>query len=64
MATMEPVELDADLVGAASVLAFAALQAVEQALPEYRSSALGHLGRTEEAEAEARRAYKTEQGRG
>jgi hypothetical protein len=31
------------------VLAFAALQAVEQDLPEYRSSALGHLGRTEEA---------------
>jgi hypothetical protein len=49
MATMEPVELDADPVGAASVLAFAALQAVEQDLPEYRSSVLGHLGRTEEA---------------
>ncbi|WP_329345017.1 hypothetical protein OG252_51610 [Streptomyces sp. NBC_01352] len=45
------------------MLAFAALQAVEQALPEYRSSALGRLGRTEEAEAEARRAYKTEQNR-
>ncbi|MFD5608369.1 hypothetical protein ACFWI5_35905 [Streptomyces sp. NPDC127064] len=48
---------------AASALAFTALQALEQALPEYRSSALGRLGRTEEAEAEARRAYKTEQGR-
>ncbi|MBB5119299.1 hypothetical protein [Streptomyces eurocidicus] len=45
------------------MLAFAALQVVEAALPEYRSSALGRLGRTEEAEAEARRAYKTEQGR-
>ncbi|MFH8371421.1 hypothetical protein [Streptomyces sp. NPDC018031] len=45
------------------MLAFAALQAVEQALPKYRSSALRQLGRTEAAEAEARRAYKTEQGR-
>ncbi|CQR59410.1 hypothetical protein [Streptomyces leeuwenhoekii] len=60
---MEPGALDADPVLAASALAFAALQAVEQALPEYRSSALGRLGRTEEAEAEARRAYKTEQNR-
>ncbi|MFD5608781.1 hypothetical protein ACFWI5_38090 [Streptomyces sp. NPDC127064] len=31
---------------------------MEQALPEYRSSALGRLGRTEEAQAEARRAYR------
>lgn len=60
---MEPGALDADPILAASALAFAALQAVEQALPEYRSSALGRLGRTEAAEAEARRAYKTEQNR-
>lgn len=60
---VEPGELDADPALAASALAFTALQAVEQALPEYRSSALGRLGRTEEAEAEARRAYKTEQNR-
>jgi ssDNA-binding Zn-finger/Zn-ribbon topoisomerase 1 len=60
---MEPGDLEANPVAAASVLAFNALQAVEQALPEYRSSALGRLGRTEEAEAEARRAYKTEQNR-
>ncbi|MFA0845492.1 hypothetical protein [Streptomyces rochei] len=60
---MEPGALDADPVLAASALAFTALQAVEQALPEYRSSVLGRLGRTEEAEAEARRAYKTEQNR-
>ncbi|MFF9607598.1 hypothetical protein ACF1GY_35950 [Streptomyces sp. NPDC014684] len=60
---MEPGALDADPVLAASALAFTAVQAVEQALPEYRSSALGRLGRTEEAEAEARRAYKTEQNR-
>ncbi|GDY68835.1 hypothetical protein SAV14893_082280 [Streptomyces avermitilis] len=33
------------------------------ALPEYRRSALGRLSRTEVAEAEARRAYTTEQHR-
>lgn len=63
MAMVEPGELDADPAGAASVLAFAGLQAVEAALPEYRSSALGRLGRTEEADAEARRAYRAEQER-
>lgn len=60
---MEPGALDADPVLTASALAFTALQTVQQALPEYRRSALGQLRRTEEAEAEARRAYKTEQGR-
>ncbi|MGP3635587.1 hypothetical protein ACTU45_19840 [Streptomyces sp. 24-1644] len=58
-----PGELDADPIGAAAVLAFGALRAVEAALPEFRSSALGRLARTEEAEAEAQRAFKTEQGR-
>ncbi|MEU8957962.1 hypothetical protein AB0C93_27055 [Streptomyces sp. NPDC048518] len=56
MAMVEPGELDQDPARAASVLAFAALQAVQAALPEYRSSALGWLGRAEEAEDEARRA--------
>ncbi|WP_346177207.1 hypothetical protein [Streptomyces cuspidosporus] len=60
---VEPGELDENPAAAASALAFAALQAVEQAAPEYRENALAMLGRTEEAEAEARRAYKTEQGR-
>ncbi|MFF5188738.1 hypothetical protein ACFY30_34070 [Streptomyces sp. NPDC000345] len=60
---MEPGELEANPSAAASVLAFNALQAVQQALPEYRSSALGRLGSTLEADAEARRAYKTEQNR-
>ncbi|MEU0031163.1 hypothetical protein [Streptomyces sp. NPDC006335] len=32
-------------------------------MSEYRSGALGRFVRTEEAEAEARRAYKIEQGR-
>ncbi|MFD3621496.1 hypothetical protein ACFWWT_41115 [Streptomyces sp. NPDC058676] len=60
---MDPGELEADPVAAASALAFAELQAVQQALPEYRRSALGWLGRTEEAAAEARRAYAIEQNR-
>ncbi|TVZ90479.1 hypothetical protein FB157_111137 [Streptomyces sp. BK340] len=60
---MEPGELEANPIAAASVLAFNALQVVQQALPEYRSSALGRLGGTPEADAEARRAYKTEQNR-
>ncbi|MFE7077382.1 hypothetical protein ACFU96_45610 [Streptomyces sp. NPDC057620] len=60
---MEPGELEANPVAAASVLAFNALQVVEQALPEYRSSALRRLGSTPQAEEEARRAYKTEQNR-
>lgn len=59
LALLEPGELDADPILAASALAFAELQAVQRALPEYRSSALGWLGRTPEAEAEARRAYAT-----
>ncbi|WP_406411928.1 hypothetical protein OG923_23810 [Streptomyces halstedii] len=58
-----PGELDADPIGAAAVLAFSALRAAGAALPEFRSSALGRLGQTEEADAEARRAYKTEQRR-
>ncbi|WP_413804249.1 hypothetical protein [Streptomyces sp. OE57] len=63
MELVEPGELDADPVAAASALAFAALQAVQQAASEYRRCALAMLGRTEEAEAEARRAYATEQKR-
>ncbi|MEV5593622.1 hypothetical protein [Streptomyces sp. NPDC052496] len=47
---------------AASALAFAVLQAVEQVLLEYRSSAPAWLDRTQETEAEAQRAYNTEQG--
>ncbi|MFE2838490.1 hypothetical protein ACFXI6_47270 [Streptomyces mirabilis] len=60
---MDPGELDADPIAAVSALAFTELQTVQQALPEYRRSALGRLGRTEEAEAEARRPYTTEQNR-
>ncbi|MFJ3575985.1 hypothetical protein [Streptomyces rubiginosohelvolus] len=42
------------------MLAFAALQTVEAALSDYRSNALERLGRTEEAQAEERRAFRTE----
>lgn len=63
MAMVKPSELDQDPAGAASVLAFTALQTVQAALPEYQASALGRLGRTQEAEAEASRAYRTEQKR-
>ncbi|MGW2835777.1 hypothetical protein [Streptomyces sp. NPDC001286] len=55
--------MEANPVAAASALAFNALQRTEQALSEYRSSALAYLGTTPEAELEARRAYKTEQNR-
>ncbi|MFK3734688.1 hypothetical protein ACI2LJ_30990 [Streptomyces sp. NPDC088090] len=47
----------------ASVLAFGALYTVQQSVEQYRRRALAMLGRTEEAEAEARRAYAAEQGR-
>ncbi|WP_455678417.1 hypothetical protein [Streptomyces atroolivaceus] len=52
-----------DPTGFAAALAYGALQTVEEALPEFRRSALNRLGRTEEADAEARGAYKTEQNR-
>ncbi|MER6723888.1 hypothetical protein [Streptomyces halstedii] len=56
-----PGGLDADPIGAAALLAFSALRAAGAALPEFRSGALGRLGQTEEADAEERLAYKTEQ---
>nr|WP_237308063.1 hypothetical protein [Streptomyces sp. SAT1] len=63
LSAMDPADQEADPVGTASVLAYGALHTVEQLLREYRRNALAMLGRTEEAEAEAQRAYKTEQGR-
>ncbi|MFF9899103.1 hypothetical protein [Streptomyces longispororuber] len=59
---VEPGALEKDPVLATPALAFAALQAVEQALTEHRSSALERLGRTEEAEAEAQRTYRPSRG--
>nr|WP_202453551.1 hypothetical protein [Streptomyces sp. SID4913] len=60
---MDPSDQEADPVGTASVLAYGALHTAQESLAEYRRNALAMLGRTEEAEAEARRAYKAEQGR-
>ncbi len=60
---MEPGALDEAPAPAASALVFAVLQAVEQALPEYRSSALGRLARSEETEGDGPATYKSEQNR-
>lgn len=60
---MDPADQDGDPAGTASVLAFGALHTAEQALTEYQRNALAMLGRSEEAEAEAKRAYRTEQNR-
>ncbi|MFH8558936.1 hypothetical protein ACH4FE_35840 [Streptomyces celluloflavus] len=55
--------LEADPQAAADAYAFTAFQTAQQAVQEFQDNALAMLGRTEEAEAEARRAYRTEQGR-
>ncbi|MFE2556548.1 hypothetical protein ACFXGT_11005 [Streptomyces sp. NPDC059352] len=55
--------LEANPEAAQEAYAFAALQTAQQAVQEYQDTALAMLGQTEEAEAEARRAYTTEQGR-
>ncbi|WUS95201.1 hypothetical protein OHA46_00265 [Streptomyces sp. NBC_00708] len=58
-----PEQLAADPVAAKAALAYAGLQAAETAQEEYRSSALRQLGRSDEAEAEYRSAYRTERNR-
>lgn len=63
LSAMDQADQNEDPTGVAAVLAYGALQTVEEALPEFRHSALNRLGRTEEADAEARRAYRTEQNR-
>ncbi|MGW5401379.1 hypothetical protein [Streptomyces sp. NPDC003952] len=55
--------LEADPQAAADAYAFTTFQAAQQAVSEYQDDALAVLGRTQEAEAEARRAYRAEQGR-
>jgi hypothetical protein len=60
---MDPADQEAEPEAAAAVLAYGALHTAQQALAAYRRNALTMLGRTDEAEAEARRAYRTEQGR-
>ncbi|MFJ7200934.1 MULTISPECIES: hypothetical protein [unclassified Streptomyces] len=63
LSAMDQAAQNEDPAGVAAVLAYGAFQTVQEALPEFRHSVLNRLGRTEEAEAEARRAYRTEQGR-
>ncbi|MGC4986616.1 hypothetical protein ACLQ18_39505 [Streptomyces sp. DT193] len=63
LSAMDQADQNEDPAGVAAVLAYGALQTVGEALPEFRRSALNRLGRTEEADVEARRAYKTEQER-
>ncbi|MGW1106139.1 hypothetical protein [Streptomyces sp. NPDC002540] len=55
--------LEADPEAAEDAYAFTAFQTAQQAVGEYEDNALAMLGRTEEAEAEARRAYRAEQDR-
>ncbi len=60
LSALDPAEQAADPGGTASVLAFGALHTVEQLLPRYRRTALARLEGSEEAQAEARKAYTTE----
>ncbi|MFD8263294.1 hypothetical protein ACFV19_31295 [Streptomyces griseoluteus] len=60
---MDPADQEAEPEAAAAVLAYGALHTAQQAVAEYRRNALAMLGRTDEAKAEARAAYRTEQGR-
>lgn len=60
---MDPADQEAEPEAVAAVLAYGALHTAQQAVAEYRRNALAMLGRTDKAEAEARRAYQTEQGR-
>ncbi|MFF5435190.1 hypothetical protein ACFY5K_34920 [Streptomyces griseofuscus] len=55
--------LEADPQAAADAYAFTAFDTARQAVQEFQDTALEMLGRTEEAEAEARRAYRSEQRR-
>ncbi|MFI5905233.1 hypothetical protein [Streptomyces cyaneofuscatus] len=55
--------LEADPQAAADAYAFTAFQAVQLAVGAYQDDALAVLRRTPEAETEARRAYRAEQGR-
>ncbi|MFD5557834.1 hypothetical protein ACFWIA_28835 [Streptomyces sp. NPDC127068] len=55
--------LEASPEAARDAYAFAALQTTQQALQEHHDTALAMLSQTQEAEAEAQRAYKTEQNR-
>ncbi|MFJ6785597.1 hypothetical protein [Streptomyces yangpuensis] len=55
--------LEADPQAAADAHVFTAFHSAQQAVGEYHENALAMLRGTQEAEAEARRAYRSEQGR-
>ncbi|MFD5786714.1 hypothetical protein ACFWH1_08755 [Streptomyces sp. NPDC127037] len=55
--------LEADPQTAADAYAFTAFQAAHQAVAAYQDHAVAVLGSAQEAEAEARHAYRSEQGR-
>ncbi|MCL3998190.1 hypothetical protein [Streptomyces lavenduligriseus] len=55
--------LEADPDAAQDAYAYTAFQIAQQAVQEHHDHAVAMLGRTEEAEAEARRAYKAQQNR-
>ncbi|MGR6541127.1 hypothetical protein [Streptomyces rochei] len=55
--------LEADPEVARDAYAFTAFETARQAVQECQATALAMLGQTQEAEAEARRAFKAEQGR-
>lgn len=55
--------LEADPQATADAYAFTAFQSAQQAVGTYQDDVLAVLRRTPEAEAEARRAYRAEQGR-
>ncbi|MET8724124.1 hypothetical protein [Streptomyces misionensis] len=55
--------LEADPEAARDAYAFTAFETARQAVQEFQDSALAMVGRTQEAEVEARRAFKAEQGR-
>ncbi|CAL9676257.1 hypothetical protein SUDANB174_07712 (plasmid) [Streptomyces sp. enrichment culture] len=55
--------LEANPEAAKDAYAFTAFETARQAVQEFQATALAMLGRTQEAEAEARRAFKAEQGR-
>lgn len=63
LSLVEPSAMESDPARAALAQALTALQVVEQAVPEYRRCALAMLARAPEAEAEAAKAYATEQRR-
>ncbi|MER5501281.1 hypothetical protein ABT096_29330 [Streptomyces sp. NPDC002561] len=60
---LEPGQHEADPEDVRTLLAYNELEVLKQVVPQIRTSALATLAHSTEADAEARRAYRTEQGR-